>query len=355
MPSGTGGQIALTRSDSLYLSVQSVDQWTNFVSESIEHTLNELEEGSITGNKDTPPSHKGIDFAQGDIVLEPDPNALGNFLRGVFGQSSGSVLCEAGSLGVNSSTLGDGNPAIQHQFTPIQDAVDAKNFLPAYTMMIYKDVGSAFFYQGVQFHGMEFQVQAGQLVGATATMMGRSVDRYSRTSSIQALAKVTGSKPWVWDMTSVEVSSGQTGFANLLGNTNFESININLNVPLEGVVLLDGNKNYAEFQVNEFRRATVNGTISFRSQAEYDAFVAYENRSLRLTIANTGSEQILGNPDSAFYPTLQIDIPQFKFLSWSTPIGGPNRLQTSFTGKAERDTTSSYMIEAFLTNVTSAY
>lgn len=355
MASGTGGQIALTRSDSLYLSVQSVDAWQNFVSESIEHTLNELEEGSITGHKDAPPSHKGIDFGQGDVNLEPDPNALGHWMRGVFGQSSGTLVADAGSLGVNSSTLGDGKPVIEHQFLPISSAVDNRNFLPAYTMMVYKDVGSAFFFQGTQVHGIEYQIQAGQLVGATVNIMARTVERFERTAGIGALAKVTGSKPWVWDMASVEVSSGQTGFGNLLGDTNFEAININLNVPLEGVVLLDGNKNYAEFQVNEFRRANVNGTVSFRDQTAYDAFVSYENRSLRITTRNVGSSQLLGNPDSAFYPTLRIDIPQFKFLSWSTPIGGPNRLQTSFTGKSERDVTSSYMIEAYLTNVTSAY
>lgn len=354
MASGSGGQIGITRSDSLYLSVQSVDKWTNFVSESIEHTLNELEEGSITGHKDAPPSHKGIDFGGGDIQFEPDPNAIGNFMRGVFGQSSGSVVCQVGSLGANSSALGN-NPVITHRFLPIQSAVDARNFLPPYTLMVYKDVGSAFFFQGVQFTGMEFQVQAGQLVKTTATLMARKVERFARTAGISALTKVAGSKPWVWDMASVQVSSGQTGFANLVGNTNFESINLNLNMPLEGVVLLDGNKNYAEFQVNEFRRVQVSGTISFRSQDEYDAFVAYENRSLRITLRNTSSQSLLGNPASAFYPTLQLDIPQFKFLTWSTPIGGPNRLITSFTGKAERDSTSLYMIEAFLTNVTSAY
>jgi len=354
MSSGTGGQIALTRSDSLYLSVQSVDQWQNFVSESIEHTLNELEEGSITGYKDAPPSHKGIDFGQGDISIEPDPNAVGHWLRGVFGQSSGSVVTHAGSTGTN-ATVYSASPVVQHQFLPIQAAADDRNYLPPYTAMVYKDTGSAFFFQGCQFHGIELQVQAGALVSANVSMMARKVERFSRTAGISALTKVNGSKPWVWDMTSVEVSSGQTGFANLLGDTNFEAININLNIPLEGVVLLDGNKNYAEFQVNEFRRANINGTVSFRNQTAYDAFVAYENRSLRLTVANTSSSQLLGNPDSAFYPTLQIDIPQFKYLSWSTPIGGPNRLQTSFTGKAELDSQSLYMIEATLTNVTSAY
>jgi hypothetical protein len=325
MSSGTGGQIALTRSDSLYLSVESVDQWTNFVSESVEHTLNELEEGSITGNKDAPPSHKGIDFGQGDLVIEPDPVALGNFMRGVYGQSSGSILTEAGSTGVNSQALGAGNPVIQHQFLPIQAAYDENTF------------------------------QAGALAQATFSVMSRKVERFARTAAIEALAKQSGSKPWVWDMASVEVSSGVQGFSSMFANTNFESITMNLNVPLEGVVLLDGNKNYAEFQVNEFRRMNTSGTISFRNQDEYDAFVEYENRSLRLSLSNTGSSQLLGNPDSAFYPSLQLDVPQHKFLTWSTPIGGPNRLQTSFTGKGERDTTSSYMTEAYLTNVKSAY
>jgi hypothetical protein len=354
MPSGTGGQIGLTRSDSLYLSVQSVDAWSNFVSESIEHTLNELEEGSITGNKDAPPSHKGIDFGQGDVTIEPDPNALGHWMRGVFGQSSGTVLTDAGSIGTNSSDFGAVG-VYQHQFLPIQAATDAKNFLPAYTMMVYKDTGSAFFFQGAQIHGVEFQYVAGQLVTATFNVMARTIDRFERTAGIQGLAKVTGSKPWVWDMVSMELSSGQTGLDNLVDNQNFESINLNMNIPLEGVVLLDGSKNYAEFQVNEFRRININGTLSFQSQDEYGAFIAYENRSMRITTAHTSSASLIGNPDSAYYPTLQLDVPQFKFLSWSTPIGGPNRLQTSFTGKAERDAQSSYMAEAFLTNVTSAY
>ena len=355
MPSGSGAQLALTRSDSLYLSVSSVDRWHNFVSESVEHTINELEEGAITGYKDAPPSHKGLSSAQGDITLEPDPNALGDWLRAVFGQSSGSVLMEAGSTGVNSNPMGAGRPVMQHQFVPIQSAVDNRNFLPAYTMMIYRDLGSAFFYQGLCAHGIEITVQGNALVTATVNIMARKVERYARTTSIAALTKVSGSKPWIWDNASVQVSSGQVGLGNLVSNTNYESLAIGVQIPIEGVVLLDGTKFNAEYQVNDFRRVSLNGTISFRSQEEYDAFVAYENRSLRLTCRETSSTSVLGNPDSAYYPTLRIDIPQAKYLTWSTPIGGPNRLQTTFTGKGERDSTSAYMLEAFLTNVTSVY
>jgi hypothetical protein len=355
MPSGSGGQLALTRSDSLYLSVQSVDRWHNFVSESMEHTIAELEEGAITGYKDAPPSHKGIDSAQGDITIEPDPNALGDWMRGVFGQSSGTILCQAGSTATNSQPMGAGRPVIRHRFLPIQSAVDDRNFLPAYTMMIYRDLGSAFFYQGMCAYGLELNFQAGALLSGTVNVMARKVERFARTSSISALTKIPGSKPWIWDQASVQVSSGQVGLGNLVANTNYESLAIGLQIPIEGVVLLDGTKYNAEYQVNDFRRVSLNGTISFRSQEEYDAFAAYENRSMRVTARETSSASVLGNPSSAFYPTIQIDIPQAKYLTWSTPIGGPNRLQTTFTGKAERDTTSLYMIEAFLTNVTSAY
>lgn len=355
MPSGTGGQLALTKSNSLYLSVQSVDRWHNFVSESVEHTLAELEEGAITGYKDAPPSHKGLDSAAGDVVLEPDPNALGDWMRAVFGQSSGTILTEAGSTGANSQSMGAGRPVMRHRFLPIQTAFDEKSFLPPYTMMIYKDLGSAFFYHGMCAYGMEFTVAANALVGATVNLMARKVERLARTSSISALTKIAGSKPWIWDQASVQVSSGQVGLGNLVSNTNFESIALGMQIPVEGVVLLDGTKYNAEYQVNDFRRVSINGTLSFRSQEEYDAFTAYENRSLRLTVRDTSSASLLGNPASAYYPTIQFDIPQMKYLSWSTPIGGPNRLQTTYTGKAERDPTSLYMIEAFLTNVTSTY
>lgn len=358
MPSGSGAQMGLTRCDSLYNSVQSVDFWTNFVSESVEHTLNELQEASITGYKDAPPSHKGIDFGQGEIQLEPNPNAIGAFMRGAFGQSSGSILTEAGSWGANSGNAlnmpagyAGSRPVVLHRFVPRQSAWDERTFLPPYEMMIYKDLGSAFFFDGTIFNSIEFNFTAGQLVAATVSAMSRKVTRYARTSSIQALRN-PGGRPWVWDMASIQTG---LGVSSLAANTNFESLSIKLETPVEGVVLMDGTKNYAEYQVNGFRSVAMNGTISFRSQEEYDAFVAYENRFMRVAARNVNSALLIGNPASANYYNLELDVPLTKFLTWSTPVGGPNRLITNFTARAEFDVTSLYQIEARLTNTTSAY
>jgi hypothetical protein len=355
MASGTGGQIALIKSSSLYLDLTSADTWTNFVSESVEHNLEELEEGSITGIRDAPPSHKGIDFAEGDITFEPNPNAIGAFLNGAFGTLASSLHTEAGSTGANSGDEA-GKPVFAHTFTPRQLQFDERTFLEPYTVMVYKDVGSAFFHQGSIFPRLEFNYQAGQLVGSTVGLMARKVTRGERTAAINSLVS-SGGRPWVWDMASVQVASGGSGLAFLTANTNFEQFQLSLETPQEGVVLLDGNKNYAEFQPNEFRRVNISGTLSFRNQEEYNAFIAYENRYARITVTNQNSALILGNsdPGSVQQYTLQFDIPRMKFLTWSTPVGGPNRLQTQFTAKAEYDDTAGYMIQALLINVTSAY
>jgi hypothetical protein len=362
MPSGSGGQIAIISVGSLYQSVTSAmisgASWTNFVSESINHTINELAEGSITGYKDNSPSYDGLSFGQGDIQLEPNPNALGHYMRGVFGQASGSLLTHAGSWGVSSGNAlnlppgygTNARPVMQHTYVPIQAAVNPLNFLPVYALAVYKDVGSAFIFEGGCFSSLEFSVQAGQLAKATVGFMARNVTRASRTTSMAGLVN-PGGRPWTWDMTSVQVgSSGGLG-----ATTNYESLTIKLNTPIEGVALLDGTKKYGEYQVNGFRTVAINGTISFRDQSEYDNFIAYQPRYLRLNMSNTNSAQVLGNPSSASFFGIQIDIPNMKYLTWSTPIGGPNRLQTSFTAKAEFDVASLYMISAMLTNTTSAY
>lgn len=354
MASGAGGQIGLIKQSSLYRTTNSVTIWSNFVSESLEHTLEELEEGSITGRRDAPPSHKGIDHGAGDIVMEPNPRALGHYLNGVFGTAASSVVTAPTSGGANS---GDNAGLGQyfHRFTPRASAFDERSFLEPYGVMVYKDVGSAFMFNGCVFHGIELNIQAGQLVQATVNVMGRDVRRIERIASISSLVS-GGGRPFVWDMASVEVASGGTGLASLVANTNFEQLTIGMTVPQEGVVLLDGTKKYAEFQLNDFRRVNISGTLSFRSQEEYEAFIAYESRYLRLTMLNVNSQIMLGNPASldatAFlgYFGMRIEIPKMKYLSWSTPIGGPNRLQTSFTAKAEYSESDGFMIRCDLNN-----
>jgi len=359
MASGTGGQIALTRTGSLYASATEVVsasfspvdwRWTNFVSESIEHNLEELEEGAITGRRAAPDSHKGNDFGEGDIELEPNPNALGVFLRAVLGTVSSSLVTEAGSTGANSGDEA-GKPTVHHVFTARDDSYDERSHGEPHGVMVYKDTGSAWIFNGSNIWGMDLSFQAGALLTATANIMAREVALLARPSALQSLVS-SGGRPWVWDTVSVQIGDSANSLEAI---TAFEGLSVRYEESIEGVQQLDGNKLFGEFQATDFQRVTVDGTLSFRNQDEYQKFRAYENRFLRITATNVNSKILLGNPDSADYYTLTVEIPQFKYTSFSVPISGPNRLQANISGKGEYDTTSGYQIEVRLTNVTSTY
>lgn len=336
MASGNGGQIALAHIASLGSIVNTADVWTNFKSETLEHKLAELEEGAITGRRDAPESHKGIDTGDGDIVLEPNPNALAHFIHAFMGTLASSEYCDPTSVGTGVAT-----GSFYHQWTPRVSGHSQETFLNPMNVMVYKDVGSAFFFRGAIFQTLKFEINAGALVGVTASIMSREVDLIDRGAA--ASLSSPGGKPWVWDMASLEVSTTGTSTAALVANTNFEKLSLSFTLPHVGVANLDGTKLYREFSPNDYRRINMDGTLSFRNMDEYLAFRAYEDRRMRITLLNVNSALILGNPSSADatkfagYYGLRFHFPRFKFLKYSNPIQGPNRITVSFTGKAQYD------------------
>lgn len=338
MASGNGGQIGFAKIGSLYTDSNTVNVWGNFVSETLEHKLSELVEGSINGRRDAPNSYKGIDSGDGDIVIEPNPNFIGHLLKAWFGTYVSSTVTATGSTGANSTAYAGAQQSF-HRFTPTQAAFSDRTFLEPYNVMMYRDVTSAWLFKGSIFPSIKFDIKAGALVKATATVMARQVDRIQRIGAIQSLVS-SGGRPWVWDMASVELSSDTTT-AGLVARTDFEELNIVLDLPHQGVVLLDGTKKYAEFTPSNFRSIKIDGTMSFRDQTAYDAFVAYEARRLRVTLLNVNSALMLGNPASLDatnflgYFGLRFIFPQMKFTAWSAPIPGPNRIVAKFSAKAE--------------------
>lgn len=358
MSTGAGGQVAISKIGSLYTDVNTVNVWANFKSETLEHKLDELMEGAITGNHDQPPSFKGVDHGAGNLGLEPNPNALSHYLKGWFGTTVHSTVTGATSTGANSAQSA-GQAVTYHEFTPRLTAFSNESFLDPYNVMVYRDVGSAWLFKGTVFPTIKLDITAGQLLMTTVdNIMSRKVDRIERIAAIQSLTH-PGGRPWVWDMASVEVSTDTTS-ANLAANTYFEKLSISLETPVEGVLLLDGTKRYAEFQKNGFRTAKFEGTMSFRNQTEYDAFTAYEPRRMRITFLHVSSAMMLGNPASLNaatnlgYYMLRMHFPNLLLTNWSAPISGPNRLTASFQGRGIFDPVVGHMVKAEMINLVSS-
>jgi len=358
MAAGSNSQLATVRMTSfgvtsVYVTAASFAnwRWTNFVSEGLEHKIEELMEQSIYGYADEPPSHQGLTTAEGDVEFEPNPMAFGQFLRGFFGISSRSTLCEPGSTGANSGPFA-GNGVYQYTFTPRQAAFDDACYLDPYQVLIYRDVGSAFVFQDTVFNKIDVSIQAGQLVKSSVGVMGRRVTRVG-LAAVSSLVS-SGGRPFVWDMASVQVGAG-AGVNSLAAFTNFEALNFNLEVPIEGVALLDGTRFYGEMQKSDFRKTRFSGTLSFRDQTQYDAFVAYQNRGLRVTFVNVNSALLLGNPASAHYFAMQFTVPQFKITQFGVMVRNAQRITADFEGRGEYDNALGYSVQATLTTVVASY
>jgi hypothetical protein len=356
MASGNGGQIAMSHIASLGTQTDTLDIWTNFKSDTLEHVLAELEEGAITGRRDAPESYKGIDEGKGDIVFEPNPNALTHLMKGFFGISSTTLMCDAGSVGTNPNT----HAYYHHFFTPRVFGHSKETFLNPFNVMVYKDVGSAFMFRGAIFPSLKFEINAGALAAMTGTVMAREVSLIDYTPVYSANLKSLGGRPWVWDMASVEVSSTGILSASLMPNVNFEKLAVTLALPHTGVINLDGTKLYHEFSPSDYRRITFDGTLSFRDLNEYLAFRAYEDRRMRITLLNVNSSMMLGNPSSvdatgfAGYYGMRFHFPRFKFTKFSAPITGPNRITASFTAKAQTADDEGYSMAAEMLSMVSS-
>lgn len=358
MSAGSNSQLATVRMTSfgvtsVYVTAASFAnwRWTNFVSEGLEHKIEELMEQSIYGYADEPPSHKGLTTIEGDVEFEPNPMAFGQFMRGYFGVASRTILCDPGSTGGN-STVFSADGVYRYEFTPRQSAFSLDCFLDPYQILIYRDVGSAFVAQDALFNKLEVGVQAAQLVKATVGVMGRRMTRVDR-AAVSSLVS-SGGRPFVWDMCSVQMGVGE-GFSSLAAFTYFENVNIQLEMPIEGVPLLDGTREYGEFQKSDFRKTRFSGTLSFRDQTQYDQFIAYENRGLRFTFTNVNSALLLGNPNSAFYFQLQFDVPRFKITQYANPVKGPNRITVDFEGRGEYNEATAASVKGYLTTVVASY
>lgn len=331
MASGNAGKVALAKIGSLYTDTNSVNTWMGFTDENLEHKLDELEEGALTGRRDAPNSYKGLDHGAGDVNYEPNPNAVGHMLNAWFGTLSSSVVTAASS-GYSGQYI--------HRFTPTQTPFSDRTFLAPYNFAVYRDINSAFIFKGTIFPSLKFVIKAKELVKATATLMSRKVDLLDYTAGMNSLVS-GGGRPWIWDMASIEYSTDTTS-ANLAANAEFEEMNISFDLPHEGIPLLDGTKNYAEFVPSDFRRIKIDGTMSFRSESMYLAFKNYEQHRMRVSLLNVNTALFQGTiADSADassfinYPGLRFHFPAVKFTAWSAPVKGPNRIIANFSAKAE--------------------
>ncbi|QDP52549.1 MAG: hypothetical protein GOVbin4691_41 [Prokaryotic dsDNA virus sp.] len=320
---GIGGYLSLEKQAAFGTPVSSSPAYIPFVSESLTENKNLLTITNLRNVYDSPNDLQGTNNVTGDIVFEPHPIYLGHFLRGCI------------TAGTVSSTLQ--TSAYLHEFLPAQAEFAEDCTLPPYTITIYKNVGSAYTIADGLIHTLGIEMVAGEIVKCTATVHGRAY-----TKSAKASPSYIAADPFTWNQVSLQVGGSANGV--------FESANLTITNPIDGIMALNASTNEARLLRNDFRTITIDGDQSFENQAQEAKFRDQSLQAFKFTV--TG-DTVVGNTGE--YNQLTLDMPDVRYTTYAYPIGGPGRITAAYEAKAQYDTTSSYALRTTLQNTAQSY
>jgi len=314
---GIGGYLSLSK-QSAFGTVTSAPIYIPFVSESLVENKNYLTIENMRNIYDSPGDLQGVNNVTGDIVFEPHPIYLGEFLNGCIGQSSPTLTTSA----------------YVHEFLPRQTEFAENCTLNPYTINIYKNVGSAYQITDALIHTLAIEIVAGEILKCTASVHGRAYGKIAKATPTYITAD-----PFAWNTASLSLDG--------VANSAFESATITIENPIEGITALNASTNEARLLRNDFRTITVAGDQSFENQAQEAEFRDAAQQRFLFTMK--------GAAIGAKFNMLTIDLPKVRYSTFEYPIGGPGRITAAYEGKCEYDTTSSYAARVTLTNTKATY
>lgn len=321
MAFGTGGFLGISKQNSFGAATASW-HYIPIINETLTTKIEDLIEESIQNRFEEGESHQGIISAEGDIVMEAHPVLLGHFLRGALGPSSYTAVLS----GYVYSNI----------FPPTQDDWESKCTLPAYTIQVFRDVGSSYQFADAVVNALTLEVNAGAFARVTASVIARTSSLMNpSTTSYQTTT------PWAWDACSVAIGGS--------ANADMETLTLKIENSVEGVPTLDTTKRWSRMLRNGFRKFSLGGTMDFSSQDEYKAFRAGSMQ--QFTVNLKGDTAV----SSGYYNELLIDIPSLRYASYEASIGGPNRLQATFEGNAKYNNGSGRALLITLQNSQGGY
>ena len=315
---GIGGYLNISKQTAFGTATGS-PIYIPFVSESLVENKNYLTIENLKNLYDSPDDLTGVNNVTGDIVFEPHPIYLGHFLRGCLGANPTSTLTTS---------------AYVHEFLPTQAEFAENCTLPPYTIGIFKNVGSAYQITDAQIHTLTVELTAGEIVKCTASVHGRAYSKVAKATPTYIPAK-----PFAWNTASLSLDG--------VANSAFESATITIENPIEGVTALNASTNEARLLRSDFRSVTIAGDQSFENQAQEAEFRSEAPQRFLFTMK--------GEAIGAKFNTLTMDFPKVRYSTFEYPIGGPGRITAAYEGKAQYDTTSSYVTRFTLTNTLAAY
>lgn len=295
--------------------------WLPFLSEGVALGKEQVVSESIRGVFDEGINYEGQNMVEGDIEVEAQSISLGVLLKAAIGDPT-SV--QSGSF-------------YTHTFKPAASDFDRYALNRPFTILkAMDDSGSAH-----QFHDMvgtklSMSIANGELVKTTLSVMGGKYGQIADPGASYPTQSLIG-----WDVGSVSI--GGSAIADL------REINIEVDNAGENTWTINASKYPSRTKRNGFRTVSIDGTLVFETQTEYQQFVSQAERQLIITMINSTAVS------SGYYEQLRITAPLMRYTEFKPTADGPNTIEVGFTAKGVYSPGSGTAIEFVLVNTQSAY
>lgn len=301
-------------------SVNSV-HYLPILSESIARKKPPLIEASMRGIIDQGNTCEGPNSNEGDIEIEAQGVPLGAMLKSVL-ELTGSVQSDG---------------IYTHTFQPRSADWDEVSAIQPTTIYKYMETGSAMLYSDMNGNTLELSVSNGEFLKAKVGYVGASFSQIAN-----AVASYPPGKKFTWDQTSV--SLGGTAVSEM------EALTVSLEENREVMHTLNNSRDPSRIKHSDFRTLSVEGTIKFDNQDEFQQFLSQSERELAVSFVN-GLTEI----QSGYNESLTIQLPLVRYEEFEPTNTGPGQVSVGFTARGIYSTSSATSLKITLVNTQAAY
>lgn len=325
MAYGQNSNVGIMFQDSYHTDTSSMNfvassvHWIPFLSDSVKLNKPPLYSENIRGIYDEGDSYEGPNTVDGEIQAEAQPIAVGAMLQCALQRTTTMV-----------------DSVYQHVYKPRTSEHSELSANQPFTHYAYLDTGSAFLHQNLNAGTLELGIANGEFFKVKIGVVGGWFEQVAASGATYE----TG-KRWTWDTASL--SFGGAAVAEIADLT------ITMDEALEAQHTINNSLYPSRIKRAGFRTFTVDGTIKFDNQDEYQQFISQSERELDITF--TGPTQIA----SGYYETLRIKLPAMRYEDYGPTAEGPGLIEASFTARGKYHAWSGTALEVTLVNTQAAY
>lgn len=319
---GNNANLGVSFQNSFGTALTNSIYWASFLSEEFAVAKEQLISEGMRGVFYEGDHYEGVNSIDGTLEVEANPITIGALLKAAMG----------GPTSVTSNSM------YTHTFKP-RVSSDWGEFAANQPVTIVKQLsegGSAHHYYDMVCSKFGLSISNGEFLKASFGFMG---GKYTQSAAVAA--SYPAGKNWTWDVASITLATSAQGELN--------ELSIEVDEALENKYVLGTAKTPGYTVRSGPRTVSINGTLIFANQNEYQKFLDQSERELIVNLL--GTTQIA----SGYYATMKIQVPLFRYAEFKPTVGGPGLVEVGFSAKGVYSTSSAMALQITLTNTQAAY